>query len=268
MPLPLPGSLTPSKVTAFRECAFAFRLSAIDKIPQPANVWTLRGTLAHAVLERLYFDLPQGQRTVTAARRIFDHFWPHFVARDEFTELLASLRAEEIEQLRESSFRMVENDFKVEDPNRVQVLGTELLLETMSKGVRLRGIIDRLDRNDDGTITVTDYKTGRMPSEGREHDKLIGVHFYAMLCEAVLGVRPKSVQLHYLKSAASIVTHPTPQSSKALLAQTGAIWRAVEHACDREDFRPRPSRLCGYCAYRELCPANAERTVADGSSMP
>ena len=33
MSLPLPASLTPSKVSTFKECALAFRLSAIDKIP-------------------------------------------------------------------------------------------------------------------------------------------------------------------------------------------------------------------------------------------
>ena len=48
---------------------------------------------------------------------------------------------------------------------------------------------------------------------------------------------------------------PSDQSVRGLQLQTTAIWAAVEQACAREDFRPKPGRLCGYCAYHDLCPA-------------
>ncbi|MDQ1416001.1 MAG: putative RecB family exonuclease, partial [Acidimicrobiaceae bacterium] len=37
--------------------------------------------------------------------------------------------------------------------------------------------------------------------------------------------------------------------------QTSAVWKAIELACERDDFRPKPGRLCGYCAYQAYCPA-------------
>ncbi|MDQ1372768.1 MAG: putative RecB family exonuclease, partial [Actinomycetota bacterium] len=37
--------------------------------------------------------------------------------------------------------------------------------------------------------------------------------------------------------------------------RTQAIWAAIERACENDDFRPRPSRLCDYCSFREWCPA-------------
>ena len=30
---------------------------------------------------------------------------------------------------------------------------------------------------------------------------------------------------------------------------------AVQRACDRDDFRPRPSALCDFCSFREFCPS-------------
>src|SRR5205814_1442988 len=45
------------------------------------------------------------------------------------------------------------------------------------------------------------------------------------------------------------------QSSRAIERKVGAIWSAVERACERDDFRPKPSRLCEYCAFRVYCPA-------------
>ena len=59
------------------------------------------------------------------------------------------------------------------------------IMETELAGTRLRGIIDRLELTADGELVVTDYKTGRPPSERYEQSKLGGVHFYSLLCERV-----------------------------------------------------------------------------------
>src|SRR3954463_10647846 len=66
MSLPLPTSLTPSKVASFKDCALAFRFSVIDRLPEPPSPWATKGTLVHAALERLFL-LDPGDRTVAAA---------------------------------------------------------------------------------------------------------------------------------------------------------------------------------------------------------
>jgi putative RecB family exonuclease len=48
---------------------------------------------------------------------------------------------------------------------------------------------------------------------------------------------------------------PSAQSTRGLEVRAKAIWSAVELACQREDFRPKPSRLCDYCAFKDYCPA-------------
>ncbi len=87
---------------------------------------------------------------------------------------------------------------------------------------------------------VINYKTGRAPGAKFEHNKLGGVQFYAYLREQVLGRRPASVRLLYLRDPLSISTMPSEQSIKGMQMKTSAIWTAVERACDREDFRPNP----------------------------
>src|SRR5882762_8164855 len=67
MSLPLPTSLSPSKVSSFKECALAFRFSAIDRLPEPPSPWAVKGTLVHRALELLFWDEPAGQRTIEAA---------------------------------------------------------------------------------------------------------------------------------------------------------------------------------------------------------
>lgn len=252
----IPGSITASKVSSFKECGLAFRLSVIEKIPQPATIWTLRGTLAHSVLDRLYFHLDPQKRTREAAIGFADEVWNEALQDGTIADLLGDEPSPaSLESLRRETRSLVLKDFEAEDPTKVTALATELRLETRLGDVVLRGVIDRLDRNEDGSLTVTDYKTGKLPGELQANERMTGVYFYALLCEKVLNERPKTVQLIYLKDATRIIATPTEQVLRGLTSKTEAIWRAVCNACEREDFRPRPSRLCRFCCYQELCPA-------------
>ncbi|MDA8101940.1 MAG: PD-(D/E)XK nuclease family protein [Nitrospiraceae bacterium] len=253
MGLQVPGSITASKVSSFKECGLAFRLSVIDKIPQPITPWTLRGTLAHTVLDRLYFRYDGANRTRERALELAEEVWAEALSEGTLSGLEST--ATNLHSLHREMRTLVLQDFEAEDPTKVTAIATELRLETSLGGVTLRGVIDRLDLNDDGTLTVTDYKTGKLPGEVQENERLSGVYFYALLCEKVLGQRPSRVQLVYLRDATRIVASPTEQTLKGLTSRTEAVWRAVCNACEREDFRPRPSKLCRFCCYQDLCPA-------------
>jgi len=149
---------------------------------------------------------------------------------------------------------LVERYYVLEDPDKVTAIGMELRLEVQLGDLTLRGVIDRLDIDADGELVVTDYKTGRAPSEMHERQRLAGVHFYAFLCEQVMGRRPSRVQLLYLGDPIALVATPTDQSIRGLERRTRAIWTAIERSCRDEDFRPRPSRLCEWCAFKAYCP--------------
>ena len=172
----------------------------------------------------------------------------------EFVEL--GLGPDEEAAFATHAAELVRRYFDIEDPNTVRAVGLELKLEAVLPGssLRMRGIIDRLDLDDDGELIVTDYKTGRVPGPMHENARLLGVHFYAFLCEQVFGRRPKKVQLLYLSEPMAISTLPSEQSIRGLTTKTRAVWQAIELACQREDFRPRQSRLCSFCAYQSLCP--------------
>jgi putative RecB family exonuclease len=250
---PLPTGLSPSKVSSFKECALAFRFSAIDRLPEPPSPWAVKGTLVHRALELLFWELDPGQRTIEAALDRLERAWIEAHADPEFIGL--GLSAEEEAAFLADAETLVRNEFVLEDPNQVRVIGTELWLEAQIGGLTLRGIIDRLELDGDGELVVTDYKTGRAPGTSFEQSRLGGVHFYAFLCEQVFGRRPARVQLLHLREPLAISTEPSEQSLRGLRGRALAIWSAVERACEREDFRPRPSRLCDFCAYKAYCPA-------------
>jgi putative RecB family exonuclease len=252
MALEPPHTLSPSKVSSFTDCALAFRFSAIDRLPEPPSPAATKGTLVHAALERLY-DLPPAQRTVDVAVRCLAEAMEHLREHPDFSELELSAEAEAA--FLADADRLVRNDFLIEDPTSVQPIGLELMLQAEIGGVLVRGIIDRLELDHDGGLVVTDYKTGRSPNERYELGRMGGVHLYSLLCEKVFGQRPARVRLLYLGDPLEISTSPSAQSTAGIERKVGAIWTAVERACEREDFRPRPGKLCDWCAFQAYCPA-------------
>jgi putative RecB family exonuclease len=253
MPLPLPSSLSPSKVASFKDCALAFRYSAIDRLPEPPSPAAAKGTLVHRALELLFAEEAPPARTLEMAMVKLDRAWVEVIEHDdEYTDL----ELDDAEVFRADAADRVRRYFDLEDPTTINPIGLELRLEATLGSLKLAGIIDRLELDADGELVVTDYKTGRAPGERYEQGKLGGVHFYALLCEQMLGRRPARIQLLYLSDPpVAIVATPSDQSIKGMANRASAIWTAVERACERDDFRPRPGRLCDWCAFKAHCPA-------------
>ena len=260
MALDVPRTLSPSKASAFTDCPLAFRLSIIDRIPEPPSPQAVKGTLVHAALERLFCDHLPGHRTIEAGLEALGLAWEKIQDDPEFVEL--ALGAQEADAFRADAEVLVQNYFRIEDPNSVRTVGVELGLETRIGDMVLRGIIDRLDVTEDGDLVVIDYKTGRAPSIQFEKSRMNGVHTYALLCERVLGRSPSQVKLLYLRDPIEVVATPTEQSVRGHRQRTVAVWSAIERACEREDFRPRPSGLCRFCNFQHLCPAFAATKAA------
>jgi len=252
MAFPVPRSLSPSKVSSFTDCALAFRFSVIDRLPEPPSAAATRGTLVHAALERLHL-LPPAERTVDAALACLAD--ARVELRDDPEYVGLELSGDDEIAFHAEAAELVRNYFRLEDPRTVRAIGLELMLTAEVDGLPLRGIIDRLELDDDGGLVVTDYKTGAAPSTQYERKRLSGVHIYSLLCEELLGRRPARVQLLFLRDPLAIITEPSDRSTRGTRRTLGAVWKAVERACHREDFRPQPSRLCDWCSFRAYCPA-------------
>ncbi len=250
---PLPSSLSPSKVSTFKDCALAFRFSAIDKLPEPPSEPAMKGTTVHRALELLLAAPPED--------RTPEHGSAHLAVA--LAEMRASREWEELALDDNASQRFADDAatilgryFAIEDPRNIEPVGLELMLTSELDGVTVRGIIDRLERDPDGSLVVTDYKTGRTPMPSQEQSRLGGVHFYAYLCSEHFGELPSRIQLMYLGGDPQIIsTTPTEQSVRGLRNRVSAIWAAVQRAYEQDDFRPKKSALCNWCAFKSYCPA-------------
>ena len=63
------SALSPSRAADFMQCPLLYRFRVVDRLPEAPSSAAARGTVVHAVLERL-FDLPAAERTLDAARAL------------------------------------------------------------------------------------------------------------------------------------------------------------------------------------------------------
>ncbi|MHB8262377.1 MAG: RecB family exonuclease [Acidimicrobiales bacterium] len=263
--LPLPRSLSPSKIATFKDCPLSFKFSYVDGLQEPASIHAVKGTLVHRALESLFWEMPTGERILERAYGFAESELAQMSEDDPDLKAL-ELPTREMATLLQQAKALIDGYFRLEDPNAICSTGTEIALEANIGGTRLRGIIDRLDMDAGGNLTITDYKTGRTPSAGFEKARFNGVNIYALLCEEVIGVRPVKVQLLYLQQPCILSSEPSEQVMHATAKNVSALWTAVEKACDTGNFLPRPSGLCGWCGFKDFCPAHGG--TAPGIAAP
>jgi putative RecB family exonuclease len=255
-------ALSPSRAGDFKQCPLLYRFRAIDRLPELPSRAQLRGTLVHAVLERLY-GLPAAERTPAAARELVGPVWAALC--DEAPELAEALfpegRAEdeaedELAAWLESAVALLQAYFRLEDPRCLEPEARELLVETeLASGLLLRGYIDRVDVAPTGEIRVVDYKTGQAPREVAEVRALFQMKFYALALLQLRGVVPAQLRLLYLADSESLTYQPDEAELRRFERTLDAIWQAILLAGRTGDFRPNPGRMCEWCSHRALCPA-------------
>jgi putative RecB family exonuclease len=248
------ASLSPSRASDFKTCPLLYRFRSIDRLPERPSAIATRGTLVHAVLERL-FDLPAAERTIAAATALLAPEWERLVADEpQLDELFTD--AAELRAWLESAEELLEAYFSLEDPTRLEPAEREQRVEVaLDSGLVLRGFVDRLDVAPSGAMRVVDYKTGASPREAFEGKALFQLKFYALVLWRTRGAVPRQLKLLYLGDRDALTYVPDEHELACFEKTLGALWDAIAHAIETRDFRPRPSRVCEWCDYHVRCPA-------------
>jgi len=123
----------------------------------------------------------------------------------------------------------------------------------LDQHTRLVGRMDRVDKLDDGTVVISDYKTSNKDSQDKadeEVKKSLQLAIYALAYQAETGRLPEKLELRFLEFGLRASLKPdekyiTKKRDEILAAATGI--RAG-------DFHPTPGFHCKFCAYHSVCP--------------
>jgi putative RecB family exonuclease len=253
-------ALSPSRAADFKQCPLLYRFRAVDRLPEVPSPVALRGTVIHAVLERL-FDLPAPERTPAAAKGLLPAVWAELV---EAEPALAAVVPEPTDPETDrigawlaGAASLLDTYFTLEDPRTVEPGERELLVETeLPSGVPLRGYLDRLDVDGAGELRIVDYKSGAAPRESGESRALFQMKFYALALLELRGRVPAQLRLVYLGQGGEQLTYrPDAAELHRFQRILEAIWAAIVEADRTGDFRPNRGAGCAWCDHKAVCPA-------------
>ena len=237
------------------QCPLLYRFRVVDRLPETPSPAAVRGTVVHAVLERL-FDLPAPRRTLGEARALLPSQWERVREEDPELATLFEGDAEAVAGWLAGAEELLARWFELEDPTRLEPAERELYVETtLDDGLQLRGYVDRLDVAADGRMRIVDYKTGRAPSPLFEAKALFQMKFYALVLWRLRGTVPALLQLVYLGNGEVLRYAPDEAELLATERKVKALWVAIDRAARTGDWRASPGRLCDWCDHRALCPA-------------
>jgi putative RecB family exonuclease len=295
-PLALPSRLSPSRIKDFEQCPklFHFKLMGLST---PPTVATAKGTLAHYAFERI-FDHPRSERTQETALSYVAPAWammtdPFKERTGEETVYETALRDSEKawaeHQLDDASSRRRLRDagqyrtvvpaeeeteflntceaavrgwFRMENPSKFDPAEREFYVAAQIAGVDLHGYVDRLDRivSEDGSTRyfVSDYKTGKPPSERFAGEAFFQLEVYALLVDRVLGVKTHQLRLIYVREGrpdAVLTRKVTPAVLKQTTAKLTRVWKDIQESHASGEWLTRKQTLCGWCNFQNACPA-------------
>lgn len=130
-------------------------------------------------------------------------------------------------------------------------------------GVRMRGRVDRLERDADGRLVIVDVKTGKSPVTKAEAVRHAQLAFYQLAIASGASVetdQPGGGRLVYVgkQTAAGAAERIQP----ALTPEACEEWRdTVQHAAAQTAgprFVARVNGGCGHCPMRRSCPAQQQ----------
>ena len=245
-------TLSPSRANDYLNCPLLYRFRSIDRLPEPPSIDAIRGTLVHAILEKL-FTFPRNERNLELAENQLIPTWGEMKSnRDDVQTLLHTINEEEFLL---SAYSLVRRYFEIEDPTSFEPTDLEAHVETkISEELMIHGYIDRLDIAPTGEIRIVDYKTGKAPAIGYEEKSFFQMKFYALILWKNLGRVPKRLQMIFLGDGKVLTQDPTAEDLEKIQLKIAKIAADIEYSKKSGLWPSKKSRLCDWCAHQKICP--------------
>lgn len=237
--------LSYSQIDTFSSCPLKYQFRYLFQIPAPIGVHATFGVSIHNTLKSFYEELRHHPNTTN----------------EDLTPLLSDLynkswiglgyesRAVQEDQ-KQRGLKMLINYYKKEQDALGKVAFIEEPFSLKLGNLTISGRIDRIDKLEDGTYEVIDYKTGKVDKNIKNNLQL---SLYALACRDVLKIPVSKLSLYFISELEKVSTTRNEKEMEKCTEEVLAVASEMSHS----DFAPSPGFQCRYCEYRLICPSAA-----------
>ena len=245
-----------SRLSSFKQCPSRFKIHYIDGVDKDdESIEAFLGKRVHEVLEYLYTKR-KDENTTPILDELLDVF--HSLWQEKWHDNIAVVRRELNWQYYVAlGEKCIAWYYRSYHPFDEPVIGIEYPFEIdIGEGLRFKGFIDRVDKTDDGIITVHDYKTGKRALSQKQADRDLQLSIYQLAIEKEFSTHANVVLVwHFLQTGNRIESQRTEiqkvKHKQEIIKQAKAI---VSHLLNGQYFAAKPCILCNWCYYWEECP--------------
>ena len=236
-----------SAFDTYQNCPLKYKFQQVDKIRTPKSKEAVFGTVLHDTMKFIHTPGILSP-TLEQAMEHFSNHWNPAVFEDENEERAAFSQG----------VKIIQEYYKKNNPADFNIVNLEsrFQIEIGGKDEKhiISGIIDRIDRTEDG-FEIIDYKTTKkMPTQERvENDVQLSVYLKAFLSlypQEIANLENIKVSLYFLKHNVKLSAQRTTEQ----LEETEKVFLETIELIKEQKFKPNVSPLCDWCGYQSQCP--------------
>jgi len=243
-----------SKLSAFEQCKYKYKLKYIDKIPSPVKrtIEAHLGSSVHSALEWLYKGVIEGKiPSIDELIQKYTEFWQKDYS-DKFLIVRKELKPKDY--FNKGVKFLIDYYLKHEPFDEGTVEVEKKIWINLNEEQKIVGYIDRLSYNSEkNEYEIHDYKTsGFLPGREKfEKDRQLAL--YSIAIKDTYGKeKPVILTWHYLNHNEEIVSRRTNEQLEELKEE---IKRLIEKIEKTTDFPTNKTPLCEWCEYKTYCKA-------------
>jgi len=253
---PTPKHFSFSQLTAFESCPRQYFYAYIAKIPTIGNAHFSFGKTMHATLQQ-FFELIAERRSAVQAD-LFQQVAK--IQEPTLKELLSFYEQSWIDEWYDSKSeeekykiegqRILEEFFKLHAGHWPQTLYLEKGFNLKIGNYTIRGVIDRVDSNADGTWNIIDYKTGKVKDDKISFAEKKQLLIYQMAAEEIFQSQVASLTYYYLGANKPVTFIGSDKDKEKVKDWAKGIIEQILAV----DFTATPGHVCSTCDFAQICP--------------